>query len=357
MKTITFLLLTLLTITAYGQTDNEKARSMAMTAIKEMDSGNTKEALKLLKEAGKLDPDNLNYPYETAFAYTLDKDYKEAIKILKELTKHKDCNDRVWQMLGNCHDLDGSPQEAIEAYDKGLELFPNSGALYLERGNMELQNEKYGDALDYYEKGIYADPEFPSNYYWAAKIYMSSSEKIWGLLYGEIFMNIERNSGRTAEISKRMYDTYAGAFTWTSDSSMTISFCKQMSMSLEDISDTNNIRLPFCMIYEQTMVMSSLLVPEININILDNIRSRFVESYFKDGYGKTYPNVLFDFQKKLLDKGYLEAYNHWILMKGDEEAFNTWYDANTDKWDQFVAWFSEHPMEVNNTHRFHSSQY
>lgn len=39
------------------------------------------------------------------------------------------------------------------------------------------------------------------------------------------------------------------------------------------------------------------------------------------GHDKEYPNILFSFQKQVKDAGHIEAYNHWILMKGDEEAF------------------------------------
>ncbi len=41
-----------------------------------------------------------------------------------------------------------------------------------------------------------------------------------------------------------------------------------------------------------------------------------------------YPNALFQYQDKILKAGHLEAYNHWILMKGDEDAFDQWNAGN-----------------------------
>lgn len=347
----------MLALTTYAQTDKEKARELGMEAIKEMEAGNSKDAIKLLEQSKKLDPNNIDYPYEIAYAHYLDKGYKNAIKILKGLTKHDNVHDLIYQMLGNCYDLNGAPAMAIETYEAGLKLFPNSGILHLERGNMEIINENYNEALGYYEKGIEVQPTFPSNYYWASKIYMNSTEEVWGLLYGEIFMNLERNSRRTSEMSKLLYDTYKSEITFTSDTSMSVSFCQQMTMNISDITEGKEMKLPFCMIYEPTLLMSAAFAKSIDINSLDIIRTDFVENYYKMEHNKTYPNALFDYQKQLLDAGHFEAYNHWILMKGDEDAFTAWKNSNEDKWDGFVTWYTENSIDISDTNKFYSRQY
>src|SRR5690606_12333945 len=140
---------------------------------------------------------------------------------------------------------------------------------------------------------IEVQPRFPSNYYWAAKIYMNSNEEVWGLLYGEIFMNLERNSNRTMEISKLLYDTYTNQITLTSDTSITVSFCQQVIVNIKEITNTKDMKLPFCMIYEPTLLMSVAFTKAIDINSLDQIRKDFVENYYKMGHDKTHPNVLF----------------------------------------------------------------
>jgi len=357
MKVIIALILIVFAATSYAQSDKEKARDLAMEAIQKMEAGNTKEAEQLLEKSKKLDPDNIDYPYEIAYCHYLDKNYSGAIKILEKLVKHEDVNDRIYQMIGNCHDLNKNPDEAIKSYEAGLKLFPNSGILYLERGNMELIKEDYGKALMYYESGIAVRPSFPSNYYWAAKIYLSSTEEVWGLIYGEMFMNLERNSRRTQEISKIIFDTYKSQITLQSDSTMSVSFCKQMTMTVDDLEKGEDIKLPFCMVYEPTLLMSIISVKEINLASLDAVRTRFINSYYDSENDKTYPNVLFDFHKELIEKGHFEAYNHWVLMMGAEDEFTEWNKANANKWDRFVAWFTENPMTIDEAHKFHSGQY
>jgi len=342
---------------SYGQPNPDKAHFLGMKAIQEMESGNIKESIKLLQEAEKLDPGNPDYPYEIAYAHYLDAKYKKSIKILTDLTEHEHASARIWQMLGNCHDMNGDPAKAIEIYETGLQKFPNSGILYLERGNMEIVKKNYSEALAFYENGILVDPVFPSNYYWASRLYLSGSESMWGIIYGEIFMNLERNSKRTVEISNLLYRAYDEGISITSDTSATISFCQQMTMNISDTNDIEKIKLPYCMVYEPVMLISLVSVDEITLSSLNKIRTNFIKIYFEQGHNNDYPNVLFDYQDRIKNEGHLEAYNHWILMKGDEAGFGKWQQSNEDKWKAFVSWFTENPIQINETNKFHTSQF
>ena len=358
IKTFGLLLFIIIGQFVYGQTDKEKALDKAQEAINLMDNGKVDKSIKLLEEAQKLDPDRFDYPYELAYAHYLKEDYKGVIKILEKNIDHKNVSERLFQLLGNSYDVLGKTDKAFEAYDAGLKKFPNSGMIYLEKGNVYWGKKEYGNALPFYEKGIEVDPRFSSNYYRATLIYCGSTEEVWGMIYGEIFMNLERNSKRTSEISKLLFDTYNSEIKFTSDTSFSVSFSKNASININDLKDPGKIKLPFGVgVYEPTLMMSMLNEKSIDINSLDRIRKNFIENYFKNGYDKKYPNVLFDYQNKVLQAGHLEAYNHWILMKGDEDTFGIWHSSNTEKWDNFVKWFTDNGLEIDNSNRFYSGQY
>ena len=355
LSTILFLFAT--TQLAFSQSDKEKALAKGREAIKLMDQGKIDESIKLLEEAQKLDPDMFDYPYELALANYMKKNYKGAIKILEKNKNHKNVSDLLYQLLGNSYDLSGDSKKAFEAYDEGLKKFPNSGKLYLEKGNVHWNKKEYEAALPYYEKGIEVEPKYPSNYYRAALIYCSTTEEVWGMIYGEIFMNLERNSKRTAEISKLLYDTYKSEIKITSDSSMSISFCQSMIMSVDALKNPDKIKLPFCMVFEPVLIMSAALEKSIDINSLDRIRSNFISNYFDNGHDKNYPNVLFSYMQKVEEEGHLESYNHWILMKGDEDAFDKWHAEHKDEWDAFIKWFGANGMKVSESNKFFKAQY
>ena len=44
-------------------------------------------------------------------------------------------------------------------------------------------------AIDQWEKGIQVDPTYAGSYYNAALYYFYTKDKVWSLLYGEIFVN------------------------------------------------------------------------------------------------------------------------------------------------------------------------
>ena len=348
---IGLLLFVLIAQITYGQPDKEKAMEKAREAIDLMDNGKIDESINLLQESHKLDPDRFDYPYEIAYAHYLKEDYEGAINILEKIKNHKDVSERLFQLLGNSYDILGKTDKAFESYDEGLKKFPDSGIIYLEKGNVYWNKKEYDKALPFYEKGIEVAPQFSSNYYRAALIYCNSTEELWGMIYGEIFMNLERNSERTAEISKLLYDTYKSEIKFISDTSISVSFSKNASVNSDG-------KLPFGIgIYEPTLLMSILNEKSIDINSLDRIRKNFVETYFKNENDKKYPNILFDYQKKVMEAGHLEAYNHWILMKGDEDGFGEWYDSNKEKWKSFVEWFSDNGLELNDSNKFYSGQY
>ena len=358
VKTIVLLIFFLAGQFAFGQTDKEKAYEKGMEAIRLADDGNFTQAITLLNEAKKLDPENINYPYELGYTYYLTKDYKTAIKYLEGLLKHKDVKDQVYQLLGNCYDNLNNSEKAMDIYKAGLEKFPNSGKLYFEMGIVQLGKNENIKALDYFEDGIKVDPKHPSNYYWASKLYCSSSEKVWGMIYGELFMNLERNSDRTMEISKLLFDTYKDQIEFLSDTSVTVSFSKNATITVNDMNDPQGMKLPFGVgIYEPALLLSVVNEKTIDINSLDRIRKNFIEMYFKNNNELKYPNVLFEYQNKILSTGHLSAYNHWILMKGDENGFENWLSTNEEEWNNFISWFEDNQILIDNNHKFHSGQY
>lgn len=351
------LLLIVFSLTALAQTDKETALQKGKQAVALEDEGKFDEALVLLTDAQKLDPANLTYPYEMTYCYYSRKEYQKTIDVLETIKNKPGSFDRIYQLLGNSYDILGQSDKAISIYEEGLKKFPKAGCLYLERGVIPLVAKDYNKAITYFEKGIEAEPAFPSNYYWAAKLYLGSEEKLWGMMYGELFMNLERNSKRTEEISKLLYDGYKSGIKYTEAGKTAISFSKTSTISTSSLSAGGTLKLPFNMIYEPTMGIAASTEKAIDINSLDRIRQNFLSFYLKQEFDKKYPNALFAYQDLINKSGNIEAYNHWILMQADLDAFNTWQDSNKTKWDSFIKWFSANPIALDDSNHFIRWQY
>jgi len=351
-------------------TDKEKALAKKNEAIQLMDDGKLAESIALLEEARKLDPAEPEIVYEMALAQYQQKNFEGAMKLLKELVKKKQATGRVYAMMGNTFDEMGKPEKAIDIYDEGIKKFPEEGNLYLERGVMELRRNDHNAALGFFEKGIQAAPMYPSNYYRAAKIFFDSDQEVWGMIYGEIFMNIERGSKRTEEISKLLYYTYKGEIKFGTDTSAAVSFAKQNNTIYLDASQSKKKQVSSLAsalaeqvmasmgnsfangAYEMTLVKSIIGEKMINLESLNRIRTRFLDIYAQDGHDTSYPVVLFDFQRKVKEAGYLGAYNYWILGWGDEKVFEEWRSEHRQEWTDFMKWFKENRINITGANAF-----
>jgi tetratricopeptide (TPR) repeat protein len=340
----------------FSQQNSDKALELGQKAIKIMDEKHADESIVLLKQAHNLDPKNIIYPYEIACAQYIKHDYKAAIKKLKKILNHSDVIDKVYQLLGNCYDIIGKSHDAIDVYNLGLEKFPKSGCLYLGLGINELNKKNHEKALSFFEKGIYVEPNFASNYYFASKIYFRTSNKLYGLIYGEIFMNIERIGLRVEEISELLYVIYKNCIT-ISDSIISVDFNKNILYGEPYLFNDTIKNITFNMTCKSLMLSSIGNIKKIDMNALDQIRFDFLKKYLSQEIYMKYPNFLYAYQYEIAAYDHFEAYNHWLLKKGSQNEFGNWYEKNKIKWDKFVEWFLQNPIEIDDKHRFYSRQY
>jgi len=342
---------------AYCQTNYEKAFKLGQLATKNIELNHIDEAIVLLEDAKSLDPNNIIYPYELAYAYYIKQNYTRVIKILKKIQNYNDSKDLMFELLGNAYFSIGKKKEAIEVYKSGLIRFPNSGCLYSELGIIELNSKNSEKALSFFEKGICVDPNFASNYYWASKIYFRTSNKLCGLIYGEIFINIERLGVRVEEISEMLYVIFKNSIILSTDSLVTVDFDKNMLYGEPIILSDTLKSISFNMFCKPIILSSIGNEKIIDMNSLDRIKTTFLKDYFiKEGF-ISFPNMLFDYEYELLIYGHLEAYNHWILKKGNQNEFGVWYENNKAKWNSFLEWYSKNPIQFDEKHKFYSGQY
>lgn len=328
-------------------------RTRLEEAIGLMEKGSVAEAIGILEEEGKKYPAMEIYPYEIGYAHILKKDYKAALPFFRTAAAKPDATAQSYAMIGNTLDHLERSDEALKAYAEGLKRFPKAGNLFLESGVVYARQREWNKALNWYERGIAADPSYPSNYYKAADIYLHSTEKVWGMIYGEVAMNLERNSDRTREMSELLWRAYRRSIYKTSDSSMSVSFTQNNTISAEDAASG---KLPFgLLVFEPAIAAASATAmgaDSVGTEEMSALRSAFLKIYYDGKREKEYPNALFDYQQRMESAGHLEAYNHWILLAGDEDAFDKWRAGHEDKWTRFVAWFKENPLKMSTANAF-----
>ncbi len=354
-------------VSLFAQNESQEVSDLIKAAVFKMDNGDFDESILLLEKAEKMDSKSTYVKYEMSYAYYLKKDYNKSIKILNKLIKRNDALDYYYQMLGNAYDNNGESDKAIKAYAEGIKRFPNSGKLFLETGNVYYNQKDYDSAIRWYEKGVEADPKYPSNYFRMAHLFLNSDQEVWGMIYGEIFLNLEPSSKRSSVMSEMLYNTYKNEIKFE-DTVSKVSFSKQqidisydpdkeddllakLTKAYEDSKDVS--KMPWAnRVYEQVMLSSLGDEKVINLASLNRIRSNFVDIYFEKAHNVGNSVLLFDFQKRLKDAGYFETYNYWLLSQGNVDEFNEWLKDNKDKYDGFIYWMNNNSIQIDESNVF-----
>ncbi len=164
-------------------------------------------------------------------------------------------------------------------------------------------------------------------------------------------MHIDPASPKTAEISRILFNTYFFALDVADPKNKSVSFSRNV------VTDPNLNELPFTANFEMNMALCLVDVKKINLESLCEIRKNFIKNWFKKGLNKKFPNVLFDWQKRAIDKGYFEIYNYWMFNWGAEDEYNIWLYDNFDDFRDFAKWFKKNSLELNKGKYFLRTDY
>lgn len=355
-RTFSLLLLLLLSVSINAQNSAElKADSLALIGMHLMDEGEIDAAIDYLEQAKNIFAGKSTYDYEIGLAHYKGGAYDKALPVFKSILKSADSESLYYQMLGNTYDVLGKRKKAKKVYEQGLEKFPNSGPLYLESGVVAMSEEDYNLARYYWEKGIQVDPTHASNYYWATKFFASTAEKVWALLYGEIFLNLEFGTKRVDEISGLLFELYNEVYVAESDTTGSFNLTKSGftisvdRLNLETLQSNNFALLPF----EGEFAMKYALTAGVyaggtlDLEGIHQARTVFLEAWMDEEKNsqEKYPFVLFPYQVELVEADNFKLYNYFLFRAGDIDAFGAFYQENDLEYDAFFEWYNQHNLD------------
>lgn len=309
----------LLLVTSLAIAQDPDIKALKETATNYMHQGDFTNAIMVLNKAAQKDPSSLEIQRDLAFAYYLNRDYAKALEVSKPFEDRKDVDVEAYQILGMVYKALEETKDLQRMYQAALKKFPTSGVMYSEYGEVLWSKKDFSEAVRQWERGIQADPNCSGNYYNAAKYYYFSTDKVWGLIYGEMFVDLESYSKRTAEIKGLLVEGYKKLFTGG------------------DITKGQDTKNDFVRAFldvmkaQQNYVTSNGVTPEI----LTAARTKFILDWFQK-YAVAFPFHLFDYQQQLLKAGMFDAYNQWLFgTAANLTAYETWSKAHTQEHDQF----------------------
>ena len=283
-----------------------------------MQQGDYANASLILVRALQMEPSNIAVAKDLAYDYYLQRENEKALAVLKPFLEKDYTDDQTYQIAGTIYNALGQQKESEKLYKKAIKAFPESGPLYNEYGEMLWKARQDPNAIKMWEKGIEKDPSYANNYYNASKYYSTSKDKIWSLIYGEIFINIESYTPRTTEIKDLLLNGYKKLF---GDINL-----------LNDAKNKNKFEVAFLSSMNK---QNTVVIKGINAETLTMIRTRFILDWGKD-YADQFPMKLFDMQKELLEKGIFPAYNQWVFGAAQNlSSYQAWTKSHTSEYAAF----------------------
>jgi tetratricopeptide (TPR) repeat protein len=298
----------------FAQTTAE-LQATAKTFMRQGDYGN---AVLILNRCLAKEPDNTSIGKDLALSYFYLQNNEKALEIIKPVLDSKDADDQCFLITGNIYKQLDKPKESEKIFKKGIKMFPESGSLYNELGELQITNNSNKDAINNWEKGIELDPSYSKNYYNAARFYFANNNNMWCVLYGEIFVNMEPNNPKAIQLKKVIVESYKRLF------------------SDINVAKNNKANKSFAKLYVEALERQGVQSDQgINVESLSMIRSRFILDWFSSGNKPAFK--LFEYQQLLLKEGLFESYNQWLFAATENEtAYQNWIKTHNAENMEFI---------------------
>lgn len=330
--------------------DSRSSDELIERAIALMDNGAVGTAISVLNGVLEKDSTNMVARYELGYAHYINDNMPRAIEEFSKIVGKWNYNEQVYGMLGNSYDMNGQPEKAEEVYKRGLEKFPRSAMLLNELSVLALKDEDYNKSLDYCLQGIKANPLYSPCYFRAASLFLQSDYPAWGMIYGEMYMAMERQNGeRIKEMSRLMMDACKRCITFEGEGISLVFASDTISTDTEENTIVSLKRFDLVG-YEMCMAMSvaDAGIKEINAENMCKVRKAYVDKLATDSVFSIYRNPYVKHLLAVRTSGHEEAYNHFVTMGYDAPALSKWANSHPFEWNRFADWLNSYIPDMGN---------
>jgi hypothetical protein len=188
------------------------------------------------------------------------------------------------------------------------------------------------DALKNYSK--------PETYEGLATTFANTTERVWGVVYGEVFCNLAADSERSKQIGVLVYELYAKSLSATGDG--------KLSVNLTENAQASGKQPPFESQFEIAFLMGAVPlggdISPLSIKKLTNIRKNQISLWKQKNLPET---ELTRRQQAILAAGHFDAYNYWLFQNARPDEANQWMKEHPTEFQSWIAWQDKNKFTVN----------
>lgn len=311
-------------------------------------TGATKQAIVLLQQAIQLAPNIMILHRDLAQGYNVLGQYDEAYKTVEPIITQNDADEQTYYIATTALLAMGEKKKTRKTLDKGIKIFSHSGFLYHELGRYYEAEVEMEYALDSWLKGIEEDPAYHLNYYEAARMYSITKRQLWAVLYGEIFINMERQTPRSVETRKLVLEGYTKMF--ASIGTGDVPRFGEYKYANDDLNFEDAVMKIF-------MQLAPVVADGMTAENLTMLRTRFIMEWMNT-YNAKFPFSLFTYQERMMRDGQFDAYNQWLFGNAENTAqFNSWQQFHPNAIPAFNSWTAQNLFYNTSADAYNSKKF
>ncbi len=213
-----------------------------------------------------------NYAYalsELSLTYIASGDSIKAIETCKKgILTGKEYQLSFYLNLGNAYDMADSLEKAIEAYNKGIEIFPYAHRFYYEMGVAYSQNHNDTAAFRCFSKSVRMNPFHPSSHFQLAKLAARNNKFTQALLAYQMFLLLESTTNRSLSALIEIEKIAGGNYEVNLDSIVALPTNPDLFSDIEEIIRSKtalnakyktNVKLQYLSIIKPLQAMNEML--------------------------------------------------------------------------------------------------
>lgn len=313
------------------------------------DKGDYSGAISYYEKALEIDSINITALAEKAFSLLSLKDYSNSIETCKKAINNNPQAKGlkfVYTTYGNALDASQKPNDAIEIYDQGIELFPDYYQLHFNKGITLSGLQKYDQALLSFQKSVSLNPRHASSHNAIGRLLTINKSNIPALMAFGRFLIIEPQGGRAKSNLPYVQKIMSANVEQTGKNDVTININPNMLSNTSSEEKAENdfgtvdliLSMSAASDYDKknrkkTEVELFMKKFEVVCSSLDEIQKDnygFYWEYYAPYYVEMYKNDL------------IETFSYLVYASSENKNAQDWLQNNSTKIDIFYNWSSEY---------------
>jgi len=188
------------------------------------------------------------------------------------------------------------------------------------------------------EQDALKDYSRPESYERLATAFGNSTERVWAVIYGEVFCNLSPDADHRNAIGSLVYQAYEKSLSNNGG---------KLSVDLTENAQAAQGQAPFESRFEFAFLMAAAplgdgLMP-FSVQKLTRIRKSQLSLWSQK---KLPSSELMRWQQAVIAAGNFDAYNYWLFQSARPDEFNQWAKEHQEQYQAWLDWLAKNKFSI-----------